>query len=209
MSTASGCLDCSTGSRSACAPAHEIAVALDAGEPPAQIKRRLRMPSRAADKLIADARGAGSERLRLAICEIADLELASRGGGSGGAGEDTAALLAIAADRRLTQAQASCCGSRARSRRSRRGSRPASSPAASSWAASAAPGSAVARGGRNACRFAGRAVPPPTAGTSSEREPRAPPIRSTRAPSTRPSTLPRKDAAWSPRALSALSGLRV
>ena len=77
--------------------AHEIAVALDAGEPPAQIKRRLRMPSRAADKLIADARGAGSERLRLAICEIADLELASRGGGSGGAGEDTAALLAIAA----------------------------------------------------------------------------------------------------------------
>ena len=77
--------------------AHEISAALDAGEPPAQIKRRLRMPSRAADKLIADARRAGSERLREAICEIADLELASRGGGSGGAGEDTAALLAIAA----------------------------------------------------------------------------------------------------------------
>jgi DNA polymerase III subunit delta len=77
--------------------AHEIALALDAGEPPAQIKRRLRMPSRAADKLIADARGAGSERLRQAICEIADLELASRGGGRGGAAEDTAALLAIAA----------------------------------------------------------------------------------------------------------------
>lgn len=77
--------------------AHEIAVALDAGEPPAQIKRRLRMPSRAADKLIADARNAGAERLRRAICEIADLELSSRGGGRGGAGEDTAALLAIAA----------------------------------------------------------------------------------------------------------------
>ncbi len=75
--------------------AHEIAAALDAGEPPAQIKRRLRMPSRAADRLIADARAAGSERLARATCEIADLELASRGGGPGGAGEDTVALIAI------------------------------------------------------------------------------------------------------------------
>ena len=78
--------------------AHEIAVALDAGEPPAQVKRRLRMPSRAADHLIADARRAGSDRLAEAICEIADLELASRGGGvSRGRvrGEDTAALIAI------------------------------------------------------------------------------------------------------------------
>jgi DNA polymerase-3 subunit delta len=75
--------------------AHDVAVALDSGEPPAQIKRRLRMPSKAADRLIADARETGSERLTAAICEIADLELASRGGGSGGAGEDTAALIAI------------------------------------------------------------------------------------------------------------------
>jgi DNA polymerase III subunit delta len=75
--------------------AHDVAVALDAGEPPAQIKRRLRMPSRAADRLIADARRAGSERLAAAISEIADLELASRGGGPGGAGEDTAALIAL------------------------------------------------------------------------------------------------------------------
>ena len=75
--------------------AHEVAVALDAGEPPAQVKRRLRMPSRAADHLIADARRTGSERLAEAVCEIADLELASRGGGRGGAGEDTAALIAI------------------------------------------------------------------------------------------------------------------
>jgi DNA polymerase III subunit delta len=75
--------------------AHDVAVAVDAGEPPAQIKRRLRMPSKAADRLIADARAAGSERLAQAICEIADLELASRGGGAGGAGEDTAALIAI------------------------------------------------------------------------------------------------------------------
>jgi DNA polymerase-3 subunit delta len=76
--------------------AHEVATALDAGEPPAQVKRRLRMPSRAADRLIADARQAGAERLRQATCEIADLELASRGGGPGGGGEDTAALVSIA-----------------------------------------------------------------------------------------------------------------
>lgn len=75
--------------------AHDIAVALDAGEAPAQIKRRLRMPSRAADRLIADARRSGPERLAHATCEIADLELASRGGGPGGAGEDTSALLAL------------------------------------------------------------------------------------------------------------------
>ncbi len=74
---------------------HEIARALDAGEAPAQIKRRLRMPSRAADGLIEDARRSGAEKLREALQEIADLELASRGGGTGGAGEDTAALLAI------------------------------------------------------------------------------------------------------------------
>jgi DNA polymerase-3 subunit delta len=75
--------------------AHEVATALDAGEPAAQIKRRLRMPSRAADRLITDARQAGSERLRSATCEVADLELASRGGSAGGASEDTSALLAI------------------------------------------------------------------------------------------------------------------
>jgi DNA polymerase-3 subunit delta len=75
--------------------AHEVAAALDAGEAPAQIRRRLRLPSRAADRLIDDAGRAGVERLRRAICEIADLELASRGGGSRGAAEDTAALLAL------------------------------------------------------------------------------------------------------------------
>ena len=78
--------------------AHDVAVALDAGEPPAQIKRRLRMPSRAADRLIADARRSGADRLAEAVCEIADLELASRGGGvSRGRvrGEDTAALIAV------------------------------------------------------------------------------------------------------------------
>jgi DNA polymerase-3 subunit delta len=76
--------------------AHEIAVALEAGEPPAQIRRRLRMPTKAAEQLINDARRAGADRLRDAIVELADLELASRGGGArSGAGEDTAALRAI------------------------------------------------------------------------------------------------------------------
>ena len=75
--------------------AHEVAQAIDAGEPAAQVKRRLRMPSRAADRLIADARDVGVDRLRRAIGLIADLELASRGGSSGAAAEDTAALLAI------------------------------------------------------------------------------------------------------------------
>jgi DNA polymerase-3 subunit delta len=75
--------------------AHDVAQAIDAGEPVAQIKRRLRMPSRAADRLIADARRSGTERLRQAIVEIADLELASRGGSAAGTGEDTAAVLAL------------------------------------------------------------------------------------------------------------------
>jgi DNA polymerase-3 subunit delta len=73
----------------------EAAEALEAGEAPSQVKRRLRMPSRAADRLIADAGRSGSERLRLTLEQIADLELDSRGGGSGGASEDAAAVLAL------------------------------------------------------------------------------------------------------------------
>jgi DNA polymerase III subunit delta len=73
----------------------EIAQAIDDGEPVAQIKRRLRMPQRAADRLIADARQAGGERLRTALEQIADLEVASRGGGPGGQSEDTSALRTI------------------------------------------------------------------------------------------------------------------
>lgn len=73
----------------------EVAQASDAGEPQAQIKRRLRMPSRAADRLIEDARAAGVERLRRAVEVLADLELESRGGGAAVAAEDTAALRAI------------------------------------------------------------------------------------------------------------------
>ena len=75
--------------------AHEIACALEAGQPAAQVKRQLRMPSKAADRLIADANRSGARNLERTIEELADLELASRGGGTGGAGEDTVALLAI------------------------------------------------------------------------------------------------------------------
>jgi DNA polymerase-3 subunit delta len=75
--------------------AHDAAQALQDGEPAAQVKRRLRMPSRAAERLIADAERSGAPLLRRAIEEIADLELTSRGGGFGIAGEDTAALISI------------------------------------------------------------------------------------------------------------------
>ncbi|HEY1592717.1 MAG TPA: DNA polymerase III subunit delta [Solirubrobacteraceae bacterium] len=75
--------------------AHDAAEALESGASAAQVKRGLRMPSRAADRLIADAQRSGAPTLREAIVEIADLELASRGGGPGIAAEDTAALAAI------------------------------------------------------------------------------------------------------------------
>jgi DNA polymerase III subunit delta len=75
--------------------AQDAAQSLEAGESAAQVKRTLRMPARAAERLIADAQRAGARRLRSSIGQIADLELASRGGGPGAAGEDAAALVAI------------------------------------------------------------------------------------------------------------------
>jgi DNA polymerase-3 subunit delta len=75
--------------------AHDAAQALEAGASAAQVKRGLRMPARAAERLIADAQRTGAPHLRRAIEEVADLELASRGGGAGVAAEDTAALAAI------------------------------------------------------------------------------------------------------------------
>jgi DNA polymerase-3 subunit delta len=71
------------------------AQALERGESAAQVKRGLRMPSRAADRLISDARSSGPDRLREAIEVLADLELASRGGARGNASEETATLVAI------------------------------------------------------------------------------------------------------------------
>jgi DNA polymerase-3 subunit delta len=73
----------------------EVARALESGRSTAEVKRGLRMPSRAADRLISDVGRAGAEKLRRAVEYVADLEVASRGGGAGGAGEDTEALLVI------------------------------------------------------------------------------------------------------------------
>jgi DNA polymerase III subunit delta len=74
-----------------------IAEALQAGRPPAQIKRGLRLPSFAADRLIADVSKRDVEAYRRALELLADLELESRGGGGGALTEDTAAVRAVIA----------------------------------------------------------------------------------------------------------------
>jgi DNA polymerase-3 subunit delta len=60
--------------------AEAVCVRLQAGEPPAQIKRTLRMPPKAADRFITEVSRAEPERLRAALRRIADLELDTRGG---------------------------------------------------------------------------------------------------------------------------------
>jgi DNA polymerase III subunit delta len=85
--------------------AEGVSVRIAAGEPPAAIKRTLRMPPRAADRFIADVARTEPERLRAALCRIADLELDTRGGAPlslartprSSLEEDTLALRAILA----------------------------------------------------------------------------------------------------------------
>ncbi len=80
-----------------------VAVRLQAGESEATVKRTLRMPSRAADRFIADVVRSDPARLRSALIALADLELDSRGGAViasqrtplAALGEDTLALHAI------------------------------------------------------------------------------------------------------------------
>jgi DNA polymerase-3 subunit delta len=74
--------------------AHEVVGRLDAGEAPGDIKRTLRMPPKAADRFIADARRADVASMRRALEALADLEVSSRGGSE--LDEDTAALRTIA-----------------------------------------------------------------------------------------------------------------
>jgi DNA polymerase III subunit delta len=74
-----------------------IAEALAAGQPPGQIRRTLRMPSFAADRLIADVSSRDAEAYRRALELLADLEVESRGGGGGVLSEDTAAVRAVIA----------------------------------------------------------------------------------------------------------------
>jgi DNA polymerase-3 subunit delta len=60
--------------------AEGVSVRLQSGESPAQIKRTLRMPPRAAERFISDVERSEPERLRAALCRIAELELDTRGG---------------------------------------------------------------------------------------------------------------------------------
>ncbi|MCW3063140.1 MAG: polymerase delta subunit [Solirubrobacterales bacterium] len=73
----------------------EVAMRLEAGETPSDVRRTLRMPTRAAEAFLRDVQRTDAARLRAAIELFADLELASRGGGHRPLGEDTLALDAI------------------------------------------------------------------------------------------------------------------
>lgn len=72
-----------------------VTARLEAGEAPAQVKRSLRMPPRAAEAFLVDARRTDSATLRDALAALADLELDSRGGGAGVQAEDTRAVRAL------------------------------------------------------------------------------------------------------------------
>jgi DNA polymerase-3 subunit delta len=74
-----------------------IAEALAAGQAPAQVRKTLRMPSFAADRLIADVSKRDVDAFRRAMELMADLELESRGGGGGVLSEETAAVRAVIA----------------------------------------------------------------------------------------------------------------
>jgi DNA polymerase-3 subunit delta len=82
-----------------------LALRLRAGEPRAELKRGLRIPSGAADRLLAEAERSDPERLRNALAVLADLELDSRGGAPirsrrtslAGMSEDTLVVRAIEA----------------------------------------------------------------------------------------------------------------
>jgi DNA polymerase-3 subunit delta len=74
-----------------------VAEALAAGQPPGQVRRTLRMPSFAADRLIADVSGRDAEAYRRALGILAELEVESRGGSGSALSEDTAAVRAVLA----------------------------------------------------------------------------------------------------------------
>ena len=73
--------------------ANEIATRLNAGQSSAQVRTGLRMPTKAAERLIDDVSRRDKEGLRAALAALADLERDSRGGGA--LSEDTAAVLAV------------------------------------------------------------------------------------------------------------------
>lgn len=57
-----------------------VAERLKAGESPAEVRRGLRMPPKAAERFIADVQRSDIDRLKDAVCALADLELDLRGG---------------------------------------------------------------------------------------------------------------------------------
>lgn len=59
-----------------------VAHRLQAGESPAESRRGLRMPPKAAERFVADVARTEPERLREALTQLADLELDTRGGSS-------------------------------------------------------------------------------------------------------------------------------
>jgi DNA polymerase-3 subunit delta len=82
-----------------------IALRLRAGESRAEVRRSLRMPAKAAERLIDDVAASEPERLEQALAALADLELDTRGGAPvqaartsvAGLGEETLAVRAIEA----------------------------------------------------------------------------------------------------------------
>jgi DNA polymerase-3 subunit delta len=70
--------------------AHQTSARLEAGEPASQVKRSLRLPSKAAERFVADVQRSDRDALREALSHLADLEVDSRGGHT--VPEDTAAL---------------------------------------------------------------------------------------------------------------------
>jgi DNA polymerase-3 subunit delta len=72
--------------------AHDAARRIEGGESASQVKKTLRMPPRAADRLLADLGRTDAAGLRRALEAMAELELASRGGSPRALSEDTLAL---------------------------------------------------------------------------------------------------------------------
>jgi DNA polymerase-3 subunit delta len=80
-----------------------VALRLREGEPAAEIRRGMRMPTRAAERFLADVARTDPDRLREALAALATLEVDSRGGAVvsmarsplAGMSEDTIALRAI------------------------------------------------------------------------------------------------------------------
>lgn len=76
--------------------ARGVAVRLEAGESPGEVRKELHMPPRAAERFLADIGNTDAERLGHAVITLADVELATRGGAEGVLAEDTRALELIA-----------------------------------------------------------------------------------------------------------------